>query len=246
MLISCCIRPFELTRPAGCRKGQRECVYPDQSNQRPSKDGTKNKTAAAGSPSSGDDTESSDRPRLPPIQDEGDDTASGTASSRLAAHDSMSPPGQGLSPTSPTDLSASGVLRRPPVSRTTSKAQQQQQKTTAFASPKWASLPKDIRMYIKYHRENITCHHYALKHDHSNFLKTTFLEIALSYEPLLYAITAFSAYFHTLTRPDGKVQNFLSYYNKSVSLLRDSLSTASRHSTATLLTILQLATFEVS
>lgn len=84
-----------------------------------------------------------------------------------------------------------------------------------------------------------------MKLDTGDFLKTTFLEIALSYEPLLYAITAFSAYHHTLTKSDGQLQDFLGYYNKSVSLLRESLARTPRHTLATVLTILQLATFEV-
>ncbi|KAG9946881.1 hypothetical protein KCU98_g18318, partial [Aureobasidium melanogenum] len=83
-----------------------------------------------------------------------------------------------------------------------------------------------------------------MKYDSGDFLKTTFLEIALGYEPLLYAITAFSAYHHTLAKPGGKLSSFLGYYNKSVSLLRQSLERSPRHTVATLLTILQLATFE--
>lgn len=98
---------------------------------------------------------------------------------------------------------------------------------------------------MKYHRDHLTHHHYAIKYDGGDFLKSTFLEIALSYEPLLYAITAFSAYFHTLALPNGKVQQFLGYYDKSVSLLRQSLMKNPKHTVATLLTILQLATFEV-
>jgi hypothetical protein len=97
---------------------------------------------------------------------------------------------------------------------------------------------------MTYHREKLTHQHYAMKYDCGDFLKTTFLEIALGYEPLLYAITAFSAYHHTLMKPDGKLSNFLGYYNKSVSLLRHSLERSPRHTVATLLTILQLATFE--
>ena len=106
-------------------------------------------------------------------------------------------------------------------------------------------MPKDVRFYIKYHRDQLSYHHYSLKYDGGDFLKTTFLEIALGYEPLLYAITAFAAYFHTLESPNGKVQQFLGYYDKSVSLLRQSLVKSPRHTVATLLTILQLATFEV-
>lgn len=98
---------------------------------------------------------------------------------------------------------------------------------------------------MNYHRENLTFHHYSMKCDTGDFLKTTFLEIALSYEPLLYAITAFAAYHHTMSSPDGQLQDFLGYYNTSVSLLRESLAKTPRHTLATVLTILQLATFEV-
>lgn len=84
-----------------------------------------------------------------------------------------------------------------------------------------------------------------MKYDSGEFLKTTFLEIALSYEPLLYAITAFSAYHHNVTQPDGNIQEVIGFYNKSVSLLRASLARTPRHTLATILTILQLATFEV-
>lgn len=219
-------------------------------NQRPPRDLSKYKTAQGDSPSSSEEVETAEKQKLPAIADEGDDIGSGRiseiASSAKAgvAHDSMSPPNNELKPVSPIDASHKSISKRPAVSRLASR--QQQTKTVTLANPKWAALPKDIRFYIKYYRENITCHHYALKYDNNNFLKTTFLEIALSYEPLLYAITAFSAYFHTLTRPDAKIQDFLSYYNKSVSLLRESLSKSTRHSTATLLAILQLAMFEAS
>ena len=138
-------------------------------------------------------------------------------------------------------------LRRPPsrphLARQQSRQKLRQQHTQ---SSKWAHLPSQVRWYMNYHRENLTHHHYSLKCDTSDFLKTTFLEIALSYEPLLYAITAFSAYHHALTKPDGQLQDFLGYYNTSVSLLRESLAKNPRHTLATVLTILQLATFEVS
>lgn len=114
-----------------------------------------------------------------------------------------------------------------------------------LTSGKWAQLPKDVRFYMKYHRDHLTNYHYAIKYDGSDFLGTTFLEIALGYEPLLYAVTAFAAYFHTIKNPNAKIQNFLQYYDKSVSLFRQSLSERPRHTVATLLTILQLATFEV-
>lgn len=48
-----------------------------------------------------------------------------------------------------------------------------------------------------------------------------------------------------MKQPDGQIQDFLGYYNRSVSLLRKSLASGQRHTDATLLTILQLATIEV-
>lgn len=47
-----------------------------------------------------------------------------------------------------------------------------------------------------------------------------------------------------MRRPDGKIQDYLGYYNKSVSLLIKSLGMNTR-TDAAMLTILQLATFEV-
>jgi hypothetical protein len=61
----------------------------------------------------------------------------------------------------------------------------------------------------------------------------------------MYAVVAFAAYHNALSREDGRVKDFLDAYNKSVSLLRQSLAKTDRHSLSTLLTILQLATIEV-
>ncbi|KAF2223746.1 hypothetical protein BDZ85DRAFT_273907 [Elsinoe ampelina] len=239
-----------------CRKGKRECVYPDPSSLKPTRDPSKIRSVPAdsGSNTSGDEGDGSESQRLPPIPDEKDESGTGMASSepssaisgptdgmQFPAHDSMSPSSKEKSPTSPSDIMAKPGAKRPQPNRQASK---QQLRLAQFAGPKWAKLPKDIRFYIKYHRDNITCDHYALKYDGTDFLKTTFLEIALSYEPLLYAITAFSAYFHTLTLPNGKLSMFLRYYDRSVQTLRESLAKSPRHSPATLLTILQLATFE--
>ncbi|KAF4553080.1 Fungal specific transcription factor domain-containing protein 76 [Elsinoe fawcettii] len=238
-----------------CRKGKRDCIYPDPSSLKPVRDPSKIRSVPAdsGSNTSGDEGDGPDSQRLPPILDEKDETGAGPASSepssaisgpaegmQLPAHDSMSPSSKEKSPTSPAD-SVAKPIKRPQPNRQSSK---QQLRQAQFSGPKWAKLPKDIRFYIKYHRDNITCNHYALKYDGTDFLKTTFLEIALGYEPLLYAIAAFSAYFHTLTLPNGKLSMFLRYYDRSVQTLRESLLKSARHSPATLLTILQLATFE--
>lgn len=64
-------------------------------------------------------------------------------------------------------------------------------------------------------------------------------------ESLLNVIVAFSAYLSTVRNPDGKIKDFLQYYNRSVTLLLDALKRKDTHNIPTLLTILQLSTIEV-
>ena len=109
----------------------------------------------------------------------------------------------------------------------------------------WAHLAPDLQFHLNYHTSQLTFHHYFFKHDANYFLHQMLIEQALQYEPLLYAVVGFSAYQSTVQRPDGKIQDFLNYYNQSVSLLLKSLHEHQQHTEATMLTILQLATFEV-
>ena len=109
----------------------------------------------------------------------------------------------------------------------------------------WASLPQDLRFYLTYFQQNITHLHYSLKYDPDDFMRTRYLDIALQNEALLYAVVGFSAFQRTLRNPHGKIQDFLQYYNKSVSLLLKSLKGGERHSHGTILAMLQLATIEV-
>jgi len=110
-------------------------------------------------------------------------------------------------------------------------------------SAEWAHLPHDIAFYLNYHRQMLTCHHYLLKSDNSNFFKTTLLELAVNNEALLYAVAAFSSFHYSVHHKTGVFQTFLEYYNKSVGLLRVSLD--EEHTMSTIVTILQLASFEV-
>jgi hypothetical protein len=80
--------------------------------------------------------------------------------------------------------------------------------------------------------------------DPSNFVGKTLIEVALNFEPLLYAVVGFAAYHYTLGKPDGRLHDFLGYYQKSVNLLRQHIQ--KKPTIATILTILQLATIEVS
>lgn len=109
----------------------------------------------------------------------------------------------------------------------------------------WSHLPNDLQYYLRYFYDNITHHHYFLKHDSGDFLRTLFLDAALRNDALLHAVVGFSAFQMTLHNPEGRIQDFLQYYNKAVSLLLISLKRGDKHSISTLLAILQLATIEV-
>lgn len=130
---------------------------------------------------------------------------------------------------------------RPPLSRKGS-AQTGKMPTTGKPTP---ALPKDIQFYLNYFKNHMSHHHYSLKRDTNNFLKGDFLNQALKYPPLLYAVVGYAAYFHTLAQPDGRMSTFLQYYNESVSRLRTSITTKKKQGLATFLTILQLAAIEV-
>jgi hypothetical protein len=77
-------------------------------------------------------------------------------------------------------------------------------------------------------------------------MHTRLLDAAMKNDSLLHAIVGFSAFQHTLHNPEGRIQDFLQYYNKAVSLLLRSLRRGERRAMGTLLAILQLATIEVS
>lgn len=116
----------------------------------------------------------------------------------------------------------------------------------AGARPDWSQLPGDFQHYLGWFVENMTHFHYCMGTDHDDFFKTILLHVAVRDEPLLNALVGFSAYHATLQNPNGKVRDFLQYYNKSVTLLLNFLKRKEKYNVATLLTILQLATIEVN
>ena len=112
--------------------------------------------------------------------------------------------------------------------------------------PPWSHLSSEVRFFLEYHRNHITCYHYLWKYNANEFVHTTLIDLALSYEPLLYAVVAFAAFHHSIGQANGKLSDFLGFYNKSLSSLRKSLSASQSHSNGTILAVLQLAAFEVS
>lgn len=115
---------------------------------------------------------------------------------------------------------------------------------TPLLQSRWANLKRDEQKYLEFHQEHMTHYHYIIHCDPNNFFHTDLIDLALNYKPLLYAVVGFAAYYYTLRQPDGKLSECLNYYNRSLTLLRQSLWVGEPHTEATILTILQLATFE--
>ncbi|SPN99656.1 uncharacterized protein DNG_02508 [Cephalotrichum gorgonifer] len=108
----------------------------------------------------------------------------------------------------------------------------------------WSHLPADIQYYLNSFCENISHYHYCFPSDADRFFSIILPNVAVRYEPLLNAVVGFAAYHETLQNPDGKMEDFLKYYNKSVVLLLNSIKTREPQTIAMLLTVLQLASIE--
>lgn len=106
-------------------------------------------------------------------------------------------------------------------------------------------LPFDYQYFLNSFCDNVSHYHYCFSVDADKFFSAILPNIAVRYEPLLNAVVGFAAYHETLQNPDGKVEDFLKYYNKSVVLLLNSLQRKEPQTIATLLTVLQLAAIEV-
>lgn len=117
--------------------------------------------------------------------------------------------------------------------------------STITSSPDWSQLSSDMQLHLRWFGDNVTNYHYCITNDCDDFFKTILPNLALRSESLLNALVGFSAYHSTFQNPAGRLQNFLQYYNKSVTLLLQALRKKEKHTIGTLLTILQLATIEV-
>ena len=133
---------------------------------------------------------------------------------------------------------ANASPNQPPTSASTSTEE-------VLDDSQWSRLPLDHQAYLKHHQTFLTYHHYFFKHEADDFIHKTLVENALSYEPLRFAVVGFAAFHLALQNNESKIQDFLGYYNTAVNLLRKSLANGERHTDATIMAILQLATFEV-
>ena len=255
----------------GCRKGNRECTYPEPASNKSGSRPKKSEKGAQASEASSNEWEDEEGERADEEDEEEQQrevfdskihrpsTAiargkEGNLTKKKSSHslgkkkharrqlDPATMPNVDKSKSPSTDVS-SGPSRD--TERFTSPST-----NSSIGSPKagvdFGHLKSDLQFYLNYHQQNLTHHHYFLKHDPQNFIHTRYLEIAVSYEPLLYAVVGFAAFHHTLKQPEGKIEDFLSYYNRSVLLFRRSLQHSQKHTEQMLLTVLQLASFEVS
>ncbi|KFX91784.1 hypothetical protein V490_05725 [Pseudogymnoascus sp. VKM F-3557] len=242
-----------------CKKGSRECSYPETA---PSKSGSSGAKVGQSNltPPSDEYDDDIDVERLEAIPDEDEELhdvdqsrhslANSThtlkqhkSHSRLSSETPSLVQDKGSSPSPSTEGSIGYNAHLHKADQRLAKPSRLPMSTDG-GKPDWSGLPRDLQFYLEYFVANVTHHHYYFKKDQGNFLHTTFLEAALRNKSLLYAIVGFSAFQRTLHNPEGKIQDFLQYYNKSVQLLLKSLRRGEGRNVDTMYSILQLATIE--
>lgn len=142
--------------------------------------------------------------------------------------------------------SSPSISTRTSVSFTTTIQSPDPAAQSSKTTPEGVHLQKELQYYLDYFCENLTHFSYGMPNDPDGFFKSTLPSLAVQgNDALLYAVVGFSAYHSTLRNPNGKIDDFLGYYNKSVTLLLSSIKRGDNQNLSTLLTILQLATIEV-
>lgn len=245
-----------------CRKGKRDCVYPEPPSSKGQAGSSKDAALTQeSSPNSSQDEADEDLERsvkLEPIIDEEEPIDSTSKSShsltglRRTSTTSTSYQKSATRQSSETPSLEGAKSASPAVSTSTSASF-----TPSFqipdpllqlpiSRPDWSHLPADIQSHLAYFCEYITHYNYGMVNDPDNFFSLILPSLAIQSgnEALLNAVVGFAAYHRTVQNPNGRIQDFLRYYNKSVTLLLSYLKRREKQSTATLLTILQLATIE--
>lgn len=248
-----------------CRKGSRDCVYPSP-NAPSSKAARVAAKSRSARPPSSQGSESSGKPEFdhvsplePIIDEDADHTETGSHLSSTSGANSYRPDlyrtqsDPSLQKRSLKQVSGSGYLSADPSSSPSTEGSRFDSVSVRSASVShsiWDLLnsPRfsdDIRFYLNYYQDFISHNHFFLRQSSARFIHYSIVELALGYEPLLYALVGFSAYHHTLQAPGAKLYTFLKYYNRALVLLRKSLGSGEDHTEATLCTVLVLTTFEV-
>ncbi|KAI0490010.1 hypothetical protein F4859DRAFT_501634 [Xylaria cf. heliscus] len=248
-----------------CRKGKRECVYPDPPAAKGSTSSSTSKEAASTSQeaspeSSLDDVDDLEKEsRLESIPDEEEPSEYSPQHPRSTKglrrepsvsvlnlprignrQNSETPSLEGTKSSSPSISTGTSVS----FTSTIQTSDAALQPTTT--NPEWSHLHKELQYYLGYFCENITHFSYGMPNDPDGFFKSILPSLAIreGNDALLYALVGFAAYHSTLRHPHGKIEDFLGYYNKSVTMLLNSLKRGEKQNLSSLLTILQLATIE--
>ncbi|KAI0014348.1 hypothetical protein F4779DRAFT_612642 [Xylariaceae sp. FL0662B] len=249
-----------------CRKGKRECVYPEPSSAKgPSGSGTSKEPTSlsqGASPTSSQEEaeeEAEKDTKLEPIIDDEEydetllqsirplaelrrtsTTSTSYAQTNMTRHSSETPSLEGNKSSSPAVSTGTTTSIATPFQMSDSTYQ------LSSSHPEWSHLPPDIRSHLSYYCEHITHYNYGMVNDTDDFFSSILPSLAVQNgnDALLNAVVGFSAYHRTVGDPNGRIQDFLRYYNRSVTLLLSCLKRREKQSVATLLTILQLATIE--
>jgi hypothetical protein len=220
----------------GCRKGNRECSYPEPSALTKTR-----RSSPQGKPSQDDSTS----PESTGHNDLDEDTPLSSTSGPLDSPDLESPSKffdsksfQKSVTSTPVQLSQEAFPRRSETTTTRNRS----------LSVRFTDLAPELQSLLHFAKQFLTSYHYNLPIDGidgTKFVQTVILENALRFEPLMYAVACFAAFHRAFRRPDGDVKDFLGWHTKSIKALHDSLKRGQRHTYLTILTILQLATIEV-
>ncbi|KAJ8109036.1 hypothetical protein ONZ43_g6249 [Nemania bipapillata] len=251
----------------GCRKGKRECVYPAPpaakglSNSSSTSKETASTSQEASPESLIDDMDDMEREsKLESILDEEEpiedspqhpQSARGLRREHTISNLSLRKMGNRQNSETPSlegaKSSSPSISTRTSISFTTTIQSPDPAAQSSTTSPGGIHVQKELQYYLDYFHENITHFSYGMPNDPDSFFKSILPSVAVQgNDALLYAVVGFSAYHCTLQSPHGKIDDFLGYYNKSVTLLLHSIKRGDNQNLSTLLTILQLATIEVS
>ncbi|RYP71419.1 hypothetical protein DL771_004786 [Monosporascus sp. 5C6A] len=248
-----------------CRKGKRDCVYPEPPNSKGSTGPSPLRESSfshRGSPDSAPDeaeegTETGaslgsipdEEPTQLPTPPAKSAAWSQNTNTALTFGSEGSTRGSSETPSPEGTKSASPSMSISPTASFTSYLQMPDPMLLVSSEPPdWSHLSPDFKFYLKYFCNNINVGHYCMNHDPDNFFRSFLPGIAVQNgnDALLNAVVGFAAYHYTVQNPKGKIQDFLQYYNRSVTLLLTSFRKREKQSVATLMTILQLATIEVN
>ena len=245
---------------SGCKKGGRECEFPASTSSA--------KRSKGGEPRSPQDIvkQESNESKLDSIKDEDEpeedlpksSSRRPTINARTHSAASTKDRKQKYRTAHSQDRSPTLKERPSPISTSSSSTHSSENTPTSSVPPSSAArsaevqarqakiktLSPAIQKYLQFQLSHMTHYHYFFKLDPTDFIHNEFIDQALSFEPLLYAAVGFAAYHYELQQPQPSLSNFLTYYSKSLVLLRRSLEKHQQSTEAMLLTVLQLATIE--